>query len=175
MRHFVSNLLVFIFFSLALYPQECILIEGGATYTQDSSDFAVKNLVVDNLVWKYEPECQAFLLATGKVTAEIFAKSGTIGHSCFAEAQLLLMRGDTILACYHPPRVKGKDRVKISFEHTFEVGNSYASEGPLTGLKLKARVYVYADFQKNTRGDAIVNYTSESFRYNPYSSASSSN
>jgi len=170
MKLLVPVLFVFIFLSLALYPQECTLIEGGASYTQTSL-YAVTNLAAEKLEWTYEPDNQDFLLATGKITAEISAKAGTIGHSCYAEAQLLLMRGNTILACCHPPRVQGLNRVKISFEHTFEVGNSYASGGPLTDLKIKARVYVYANFQKSNPGDAIVKYTKEFEKYNPYSSA----
>jgi len=168
MKFNVLFLIVFTFFSLALFPQQCQLIEGGATYTQDSAN-AFKTLIVNDLQWAYEPDNHAFLLATGKVTAVIGTIDGIIGHNCCAEAQLLLMQGDTIVACYHPPRVQGLSRAEISFKHTFEVGDSY---GPVNNLKLKARVYVYANFQKYALGDSIVKFTKEYTLPNPYSSSS---
>lgn len=167
MKLYVLPTVVFILFSLALYPQQCVLIENGVPYGTTSVN---ADVVVDicDLTWQHEPDMKEFLMATGKIKVSVEPKSCILGHSCEIEAQLLLMRGNTILACYHPPRIKGLHRAEISFEHTFEVYDSHAGTGSLTDVYLKSRVYVYADFEKYGYGDSKVKYTEECKRYNPH-------
>jgi len=147
--------IVFLAFLSVDTADACYLIEGGSNETMYTGP-AILNIETNNMRWVYNTNNQ--VTATGKITVKVEDQPGSSGHNCSVQAQLLLMRGNEILACYTVPEVDGVTGAYLSFEHTFIVGYNY---GIVDNLSIKSRVYVCACFSNSIYGDSMISYVQE--------------
>jgi len=155
MKRIIIISIVFFLFLPTVFAETCYIIKSGQN-TQLDNGPAVLELKTNDMSWSYNTGSQ--IVATGKITARVEDKPGSKGHNCSVQAQLLLMRGNEILACYTAPEAEGVTGAYLSFEHTFIVGSNY---GPLESLSIKSRAYAFACFSNPVYGNSDISYIQE--------------
>lgn len=155
MKKFIIVCIVLFLFFPTVFAETCNLLYSGIN-TQMHIGPARLDIKTNDMSWSYNTSNQ--IVATGKITALVEDKEGSRGHNCFVQAQLLLMRGNEILACYTAPEAQGVTGTSLYFEHTFIVGSNY---GSLDSLSIKSRAIAFACFSNPIYGNSNIYYIQE--------------